>query len=173
MWQNTQYLKNRLSLGQAFWLGQSCSSYIGFATSCLPCSEDPEISSPCPSFSVGEQTRETACKVCSTKNVTTLVAPKLEELKKKARATAQIVPLGDRADTIYCSFGELKDELGKRYSELKRHARRRKDLELGAVLKWEFEDHWIPDFQLREEPEPVKKPSRREQGKNKSVQNSP
>jgi hypothetical protein len=138
MWERTQQLKHRLSPGQAFWMSQSCTSFLTSGNCCLSCPPDSKIPSPCPHFADGASAREgESPKVCPAPPVTELVMADGNPIK------------GDLPETIFCSREELKASLGERYSVLKKHKKGRRNLELGSVTKGDFEDRWMPQFHLR------------------------
>jgi hypothetical protein len=137
MWDGTHFLKDELTPGQAFWISLSTLSFVGKAGANLNCAEDADSKSPCPLFSLGhDDSYESSCK--------------LKEFEKK-----DLVVLEHREkDLVSCDLPlstyengrQLEDALRVRYDQLKRHVRGREDLQLGAITKGEFLDHWLTNF---------------------------
>ena len=155
MWTQTQFLKNSLSPGQAFWMSQSCKSFLAFSGSCLSCSPKPGAASPCPPFTLGEASAG-SCHARTVRSTDHLVAPIIEKLEKQLGAALH-APVADIPTSVYETRKQLSAELSLRFNELKAHVRGRRDLQLGNLVKGLFLDEWLPEFQL---PEPPPTPQR-------------
>jgi hypothetical protein len=155
MWTQTQFLKNSLSPGQAFWMSQSCKSFLAFSGTCLTCSPDPGSPSPCPPFSLGG-TAATSCNACSVQPSDHLVAPIVEKLRKELGAAGGHA-IGDIPTSVFCTRKELIADLYRRYNDLKAYVSHRPELPLGAAGKIDFINHWLPEFQLQTPPPPTRK----------------
>lgn len=150
MWSGTHFLKNSLSPGQAFWLTQSCTSWLGLNNSCLTCvskdTDAPGTPSRCPPFSVGAEAAvhtgapcsgSPACDVQKTSDSAVLYVP----ARQKKRIENCDVPT-----SIYKNGKALETQLKDRYSALRQHVRGRGDLALGSATSWDFLRRWEPSF---------------------------
>ena len=135
MWTKTHFLKDELTLGQAFWISLSNLSFLGKSGANLACADD---ATPCPRFSLREtETFKSRCEANEvSKDNVAIWAQDAERVSC------------DPPSSTYENARKLEDALNARYDQLKRHVRGRDDLRLGAVIKGEFLDHWTGEFAL-------------------------
>lgn len=145
MWEGTHFLKDELSPGQAFWMSQSCSSFLSYSGACLDCQSEAGVPSPCPRFSLGQEAGEKGCakRTVGTGPSTVLVPRRLHE----SPASCEV------PTSVYDSGSRLEEELSARYGALRKHVLKRPDLALGAVTRSEFLEHWERNFALNLKPE--------------------
>ena len=146
MWMRTQYLKNSLSPGQAFWMSQSCKSFLAFSGSCLSCSPESGAPSPCPPFTLGGSPAA-ACPAHPVSPGEKLIAPFIDKLLKLQAGTNHS-PVTDVPTSVYESRKLLATELSRRYNALKLHAHGRPELAQGSVTRAIFVLNWDPDYQV-------------------------
>lgn len=158
MWMHTQYLKNTLSAGQAFWMSQSCKSFLAFSGSCLSCSPEPDSPSPCPPFALGMRVGSCTAHVVAPGEK--LLAPIFASLHKQLGDSG--APVADVPTSVYPTRKTLSAELSKRYNALKLHAHGHPELTLGSVSRAGFVFNWDPDFQVPVVPprQPTAKPAK-------------
>jgi len=138
MWEGTHFLKDELSPGQAFWMSQSCSSFVGRNSACLACSDQVGAPSPCPLFSLGHREPKASPCVKDTVLAEKILVPR--HLKSSVSC--------DLPKTTYADGAKLEAELSARYDALKAHIKKRPDLALGALYKGHFLRMWEPNFAL-------------------------
>ena len=138
MWEGTHYLKSELSPGQAFWMSQSCSSFVGRNSACLSCSDQHGAASPCPLFSLGHSEPKSSPCVNNTVLAEKILVPR--HLDESVSC--------DLPHTTYADGLKLEAELSARYDALKAHVKKRPDLALGALYKGHFLRMWEPNIAL-------------------------
>ena len=146
MWEATHFLKADLSVGQAFWMSQSCGSFAGRNGACLACSDKPGAASPCPRFSLGHS--DTVSSPCVKRAVEVGHNQTLVPRHQLSKSGAEEPASCDIPRTTYRDGPKMEADLTSRYDALKAHVRSRPDLRLGAVSRGEFLDHWEPQVAL-------------------------
>jgi hypothetical protein len=150
MWEHTQFLKNKLSPAQAFWMSQSCSSWFGTNGSCLTCAQkvanSAEPPSACPPLSTGAPGPPDTGQACTDPACAVIDKPGNARLYVPARQK----PTENCEDpnTIYKNGLLIENQLKERYNVLKQHVRGREDLRLGSITTWDFLRHWEPSFAI-------------------------
>jgi hypothetical protein len=136
MWEGTHFLKDELSPGQAFWMSQSCTSFVGRNSACLACSDKSGGASPCPLFSLGHVSADPSRCVSNTVVVdkTKILVPRRQN--EKAAVSC------DLPNTTYIDGRKLEADLTARYTALQEHVKGRSDLHLGAINKRQFLENW-------------------------------
>ncbi len=137
MWTASEILKDELSIGQAAWLGLSCSSYVADQGGCLLCaarsSGKPEPTSPCPRFSLGQSPPPAACPFdCP-----------LEAAKHILENRPEMFAPNHDDKARLCTRGALRARLIQRFRDLRRHVQSRPDLRLSTNDEKSFVKWWM------------------------------
>jgi hypothetical protein len=151
MWDRTQFLKDKLSTAQAFWMSQSCRSWFGLNASCLNCTEATQggdtLPSPCPALATGaEGPPGEAGKPCSGAAPCAARRPPRDKMLyvpvlEKRRTENCEAPL-----SIYKDGRTLELQLKERYNVLNQRTRGKDGLKLGSGTLSDFLRRWEPSF---------------------------
>lgn len=154
MWEDTHFLRHTLTPGQAFWLSHSCGSFLNFGNACAICDSSDDGPSPCPRFSTGLWDAPRFAVTPFTKRAP---FPPVETGPKLLKAQTSVIHrLFDEVkpetcptpSSTYVSGRAIEKALEERYDALNLHGKGRRDLQLGAIGKGEFKDHWEPYFAI-------------------------
>lgn len=130
MFEDTHFLKNSLSLAQAFWISQNGGSFVNQNSATFACADNTAKESACPLFVVGAKEPQQC--------LTTPAVMIPQCLDGNPFATR------DLPASTYRTGREIEQALDERYKLLKAHAKGKGDLRLGAIGRGDFKDHWAP-----------------------------
>lgn len=146
MWQKSEILKHTLSIGQAAWLGTSCSSFLAKPGECLSCPifqegdgetlADVAPRSACPRFTLGQpQAVPNPCPATCSGS---------EGIRRLLEQGLKGLEIGrDAGRARLCTQTDLRQALGKRFRELRNHVQGRLDLRLSTDRESEFVEWWM------------------------------
>jgi hypothetical protein len=139
MWEGSDVLKNLYTLGQAFWMNFSCSSYGASGRPCLRCgdSQEPGEAEPagCAFFRVGLQAENSPIAKCS--------ACTLDEAGRLLRASGRTDLRIVRTErSQLCDADILRQRLQERFQALSAHVAGNPRLTMGSKSADQFMARW-------------------------------
>ena len=137
MWESSEILKFKVSVGQAAWMGVSCSSFLADQGGCLECGafdlNQPAkvVRSRCPRFTEGQPDTEPNCSAtCS------------EEAESALdRMGGERIPV-EVGRVRVCTQQVLGERLAERFHLLREHVKSRPDLRLSSDSEGRFVKWW-------------------------------
>ena len=146
MWTLSEVLKQNLSIGQAAWLGLSCSSFLAAQGACIPCpavnSDTGEVPSPCPRFSL----RPTETPEAETAEETPTTCPFNCPIDQ-AKGLLEVQPATETPNPDgrlrLCTRSDLRRRLVDRFRQLRNHVSGRPALPLSTNSEKVFVKFWM------------------------------
>lgn len=145
MWTLSEVLKQNLSIGQAAWLGLSCSSFLAAQGACIPCpavdSAAGEVPSPCPRFSL-RPTETPEALTAETPTTCPFNCP-----VDQAKGLLEVQPATETPNPDgrlrLCTRSDLRRRLVDRFRQLSNHVSDRPALQLSTNSEEAFVASWM------------------------------